>query len=218
PGRKSAISSALTHTAEPVLFLTSTTSATTAIQVPRPEISVEPKRSLKLGDARRIAPWRERITGKRTGATLARGDAAYPGKRVREEAVLLERARGDADRRRRPEAVQRTDDHPFLEQGLEQLPRVGAGVRVHEVRDRRPGGLVSQLAQQSVELGHRLGIRPSASLDLRWLVEARECSGLGGARHVERALDLVGRCDYLLRRDHVTDPQPGQAVDLREGT
>src|SRR5262249_31312520 len=121
PGRKSAISSALTHTAEPVLFLTSTTRATTAIPAPRPESSDEPKRSLQLGDARRISPWRERITGKRTGATLACGDAAHPGKRVREEAVLLGRARGDADRRRRPEAVQRADDHPFLEQGLEQL-------------------------------------------------------------------------------------------------
>ena len=84
PGRKSAMSSALTQTAEPVRSLMSITSATTAIHVPSPEIRVEPKSRRKLRDARSTSRWRARIGHK--------GDVSAPGCR---------RARGRARPRRR---------------------------------------------------------------------------------------------------------------------
>src|SRR5581483_4705685 len=109
---KSAISRALTQTAEPVRSVTSTTSAITAIHVPRPEIRVEPKRSRKLGEARSTSRWRA-ITGS-TRRTLARRQAVpHAGERLCAERVFVRCSGRDPDGRVRTEPVQRPDDDPF---------------------------------------------------------------------------------------------------------
>src|SRR5207342_2737211 len=107
-----------------------------------------------------------------------------------EEPVFLRRPGGDADGGRRAEAVQRADDHALPEQRLEQRAGVVADVDVEEVRDRRPGGLETMVAEDPAELGHRLGVDATTADELLGVVEAGERSRLRRAGDVERTLDL----------------------------
>src|SRR5664280_519572 len=60
--------------------------------------------------------------------------------RLAEKRVLFGGAGGDANRRRRAEAVQRPDDHSLLEQALEERAAVRTEIDVKEVRHSRPDG------------------------------------------------------------------------------
>ena len=141
------------------------------------------------------------------------------GERRVEDGELLRRADGDADRRRRAEAGERPDDHALLEQPLEERRRVVAELDVDEVADR---------ARRRARARARAGSPSARSRPSRVqrAADASSSSGsprLASAASCARRRDVEGAADLRHRRadvdgpDRVADPEPGEAVDLREG-
>src|SRR5918995_1712666 len=176
-GRKSAMKSALTQVAESVRSNTSMVSATKASQVPRPEASVARASSVRAGRRPACGP----VSGAGAAQTrqLAHPDARNHGiphlpldvaehtpERFAEEGVLLGSANRDADSAGRTEAGRRPHDHAFLEQLLEEQPRVLPDLSEDEVRNRRAHRLEPVLPQRVLDDGPCCGVDAATPLEL----------------------------------------------------
>ena len=149
-GTKSATRSAATHLLECVRSQTSTISAMTASLVPRPDPTADRKSRRNSRARRRRSSWRRAPSGSPSHANTRRRRRFPAGVVTR---VALERTRPRASSRkalssgeptvtrigaRSAEARERTDDHAFAQQRLEERSRVLLpALRVDEVRDCR---------------------------------------------------------------------------------
>src|SRR5581483_2173839 len=214
-GTSVAIHSALTHHGECVRRCMSYVSAIVAIHVPTEEPTVARNSRRNPAAVRSRAAWRRRDGGNAPPTVSDLGARENPTERRGEGLDLFRGAHGDAYRGGRAEAGERPDDDPLAQQLVEQHLRVSAGVDVQEVADGRHR-VEAVVAQHRLEPDAAFLVDGAAAGELDLVVQARERRHLGGRRHVERPAYFRQRRAHVARADGVTDPQPGEAVDLRE--
>ena len=208
-GRKSATSSALTHSGECVRSYTSTVSAITASQVPRPETVVARKSAGRTASDRGAgAGATDRSARRETVPGL--GDARHHASEgSREELELLRSPHRDPNRLGCAEAVGRPDDRPLTQQPPETAASPPPARRRRSWPPRpAPARAPRRAARPPAPRGRGVQLAPPAQL--AGVAEARERRLLRRGGHVEGPADLGDRGDDARRADCVADASPAR--------